>query len=204
MNKVLRRNIKKYLKTLPSVSQLMRDARKGEAKRGWYRRATRFLKDYAGNDLTLFTSLLAATSPRQTVKLNLEMTIRIYAEYIGGNDDIDDLAKMSDLPAREGNVKRAFENKPLSGFKVESFRKNLLGDLKAVTLDTWMLTYIGVSNKNIIVCKGGYMAYSHRIKKAAKRLGWKPAEVQECIWSYTYAQVNKCDIKDVPEFNKEV
>lgn len=202
MNKVLKRNIKKHLKSLPSVKQIAKHAKLGIAKKGWYDRALKQIKEKYPEDYKLFIGILAGTSPRQKVENNLRMTEVIYREYIARGRPTDEtslkeLAKLSDLPAREGNVLRAFKGLPLSGMKVESFRQNLLGNLDRVTIDTWMLTYSGLKDN---LNKARYLAYSQRVRVASRRLKWKPAEVQETIWSYAYSQVNKCSIEEVAEF----
>jgi len=203
MNTVLKRNIKKHLKSLPTAERLAKHARLGIAKKGWYARALKQIKEKYPEDYKLFIGILAGTSPRQTVEKNLLMTVKIYRTWIDKGRPLDDislqeLAKLSDLPAREGNVIRAFKGLPLSGNKVESFRRNLLGDLDAVTIDTWMLTYSGLKDN---LNKAMYIAYSHRVKKASQKLKWYPAEVQETVWSWVYSQVNKCKIEEVAEFN---
>ncbi len=205
MNKILKRNIKKHLKILPTVAQLIRDARKGEAKKGWYSRATRLLKYCYGERWEAFVRILAATSPRQTVELNLQMSMNIFSkweasEFATDAKTIKDLAYVSDLKARRLNVGRSIRGESLSGLKVTAFCSNLLGDLDQVTIDTWMLTYSGIVHSNQPT-KSFNLAYAHRIKQAAKVLRWKPAEVQECIWCYAYSVVNKCSVIDVAEFD---
>lgn len=88
----------------------------------------------------------------------------------------------------------------LSGPKVDSFMRNLLGDTERVTLDTWMAKLSDVHQKVLAgqTIKGvvepgkgpGYMAYSARMREAADLLTrmtgevWTPAEVQEAAWSW--------------------
>jgi len=204
MNKVLRRNIKKHLKTLPKASVIARDSIKGQAKKNWYIRAYDNIKAKYPEDYKLFIGILSSTSPRQHVKLNLRMTEKIYKEYVRQSRPKDlqvikKIAELSDLPARTSNIIRTFQGKPLSGNKVKSFNDNLLGQSDSVTIDTWMYTYAGIHNDSL-QNKSGYIAYSHRIKQASRILNWKPSQVQASIWSYTYSIVNKCRVEDVPEF----
>lgn len=75
--------------------------------------------------------------------------------------------------------------------KIDSFRRNLLGNLMAVTNDTWAAKVFGVENKKH---KGGvirgykapsgpiYHAYSARTRQLAAKMGWEPAEVQAATW----------------------
>lgn len=88
----------------------------------------------------------------------------------------------------------------LSGPKVDSFMRNLLGDTERVTLDTWMARLANVkqkifSGKKLVGDVGpgqgpGYFAYSARVRETADLLTrmtgevWSPAEVQEALWSW--------------------
>lgn len=204
----LRKNIRKHLRGLPSVSDIVRDARLGASKKAWYQNANKMINYLYGKDASLFIGLLSATSPRQTVSMNLAMAEKIYETWKQrkrpkDNKSLEEIAKLSDLRARELNVIRAFKGKPLSGNKVESFRQNLLGNLDRVTIDTWMITYSGLHNKNIASSNGGYLAYSARIRRASRILKWKPAEVQASIWSYCYSKTEKIPIDKVPELELE-
>lgn len=103
----------------------------------------------------------------------------------------------------------------LSGPKVDRFRRNLLGDLYQVTLDTWMAKLVGMDQKDLSgrsrkrskdALKGGgprslrvinaeYQAFAMANRMVAKRLTaenpddppWTPAEVQECSWAFIRA-----------------
>lgn len=205
LNKKLRKGIHKKSKGLPSIEDLKRGAIKGQAKRGWYARALKRIRKEHGVDTEKFIAILSATSPQQTVELNLRMSRQIWALWNfldRGTDNytLEQVADLADLACRKGNVRRALLGEPLSGQKVEAFRRNLLGDGQAVTLDTWMLTFAGLHNDRLLGTKGGYLAYSRRIRRVAIALNWEPREVQESIWSFAYAKINKLDISEVPEY----
>lgn len=82
----------------------------------------------------------------------------------------------------------------LAGDKVESFRKNLLGDLQAVTNDTWIAQYGGLYQE-FFGNKQNYAVMASLARRTARRLNrmegipegdpdaWTPAEVQETVWS---------------------
>lgn len=128
----------------------------------------------------------------------------------------DQLRQLSVLEAWAPNAVRALRAEDpldvvLSGPKVDSFMKNLLDDSGAVTLDTWMAKIdrvdqrlfsgsltggakaTGRSTGQAPGKSGAYLAMSARIRETAdelKRLtgdNWTPAEVQETIWSWSYA-----------------
>ena len=74
--------------------------------------------------------------------------------------------------------------------KIDNFRKNILGNLMAVTNDVWVAKTMGIQNKGPIGKEKGfeapsghaYTAYSVKIRDVAKKLGWTPAEVQAAMW----------------------
>jgi hypothetical protein len=205
MNKALRKSVKKACAILPSVSDLVKAAKKGEAKRFWYSNARDSIAREYGPDADIFVALLAATSPRQSVALNLSMTKSIFAAWdLLGRDlsenTLHELGEMGDLGARYGNIRRALLGEQLSGPKVCAFKANLLGDEDKVTIDTWMVTFAGIRHERTVLTKGGIIAYKRRVSKAARILGWTPAQVQAAIWSYCYSYTEGIPVEDVPEF----
>lgn len=101
----------------------------------------------------------------------------------------------NELPKeRPGTKVDKFASNRLGGDKVESFRKNLLGDLQAVTNDTWIAQY-GDLYQAFFGNKQNYATFASLTRRTAKRLNrmqnleegtpeaWTPAEVQETVWS---------------------
>lgn len=208
MNKALRKSVKKALRVLPSVKALADCAKKGEAKRFWYTNARKAIRDKYGPDGIIFTSLLSATSPRQSVELNLRMTKSIFEAWnLLGRDvsesALHELGELGNLKARYFNIKRALLGEELSGLKVTAFKANLFGDEDRVTIDTWMITFAGIQHEGTILTKGGQLAYTRRVQRAGKILGWTPAQVQAGVWSYCYAKTKGIPVEDVPEFEFE-
>ena len=187
-------NIVDVFNDLPSDQNFITAARLGEAKRGWYKRASVALRQMFGGDTDQFVALLAAHSPQQSVLENLRMSLSTWTEWVNAGRPSSDAELLAiykrvsgaSLPARMGNANRALRGEGLinlSGFKVESFRKNLLGDLSAPTNDTWMALFGNVS-QDIFGTKSGYLGFTAKIRRVAKKLGWEPAEVQETVWSF--------------------
>jgi hypothetical protein len=204
MNKALKKSVKKALRKLPSVREIIGAAKQGEAKKSWYQNAHSVIKDRYGDDARVFTAILAATSPRQTVELNLRMSKSMFAAWdLCGHDtgEIAEIAAKGVIQARVKNTVRALKGEALRGPKVTAFCANLSGDYNHVTIDTWMLTFAGLAHEKSFLNKGGILAYQRRVTRAARKLGWFPAEVQAAVWSYCYSRVNKCAIAEVPEFN---
>lgn len=229
-------------KELPPDSEFEAAAKLGMLKKGWYERAGRSLRTIFGNDTEKFVGVLAATSPRQSVQLNMEMAFDIWEKYLEAGRP-EDAAKIRELvkplvvlEARENNTVRALLGKDLeenpivsskkfdndtkmSGFKVESFRRNLLGDLQASTNDAWMAQFAGIS-QTLFGTKSGYAAFNAKVRRVADTLDIKPAEVQETVWSFfktlvegtqggrssaeTLASLTQGDILNTPEFHEEL
>lgn len=191
------------LKTLPPVSQYVAAALAGSSKRGWYNRARQAIRTKYGAQDILFTGLLAALSPRVSLETNVANAIAVFDKWIehgrpatkvGIVFAMREAVQGELLGAWIPNAVRALQGDPgnLSGPKVFSFFYNLLGNLYEVTNDGWMATFAGVSQNTFSGKRSslgpgkspGYMASTLRVRAAAKRLGWHPAEVQECIWSF--------------------
>jgi hypothetical protein len=85
----------------------------------------------------------------------------------------------------------------LSGPKVDSFWRNLTGDMDAVTLDSWMAVFFAIPKQKLGDSRSMYLALTAAVRKAAdaltKQTGelWTPAEVQETIWSWAKALVEQ-------------
>lgn len=202
-----------HFKSFPPDSHFEAASVMGNAKKGWYARAAQSLRSIFGPDTEKFVSLLAATSPRQSVQLNLEMAADVWHKWeeAGRPTDQATLKKLVDpavgLEARSDNAVRALSGdhlpgkpvlKPaggqLSGFKVENFQKNLLGDASAVTNDSWMAQFAGIDQKKFAT-KAGYTAMTAKVRRVAKTLDMQPAEVQETIWSFFKTLVEKSNVK---------
>lgn len=212
-------------RALPSSDEIAAVAYAGKAKRGWYRHSVEAIQHIFGADGWRFAALLAATSPQNSVEMNLENTLRIWSNWIAagrptgeteileimgrsvqGNKGVDSV-----LGAWRNNSYRAlqadsFADVVLSGPKVDSFMRNLNGDYTEVTNDAWMANYAlidqtlfsGSANKaGTEPGKGaGYLAMSAKTREAAKKLGWQPAEVQETVWSWAMSMLETMDRSD--------
>jgi hypothetical protein len=124
------------------------------------------------------------------------------------------------LPAWLDNSMRALQtDRPediyLSGPKVDSFMRNLQGEVNAVTLDTWMANYslldqamfaratAKVGGETMGVKSARYIGYSAAVRKAAAEVSaltgetWTPDEVQETVWSWARTVFNMAREKGV-------
>jgi hypothetical protein len=200
-------------KNLPHSDELSAMALEGVAKRGWYADAAKALSSAFGPDAPRFAALLASQSPRLPVERNLTNAVKIWDEWDKAGrptsrGGIVAAVKAGAgpeglLPARLDNTIASLthpdpEKMTLSGPKVHSFMRNLMGDVHSVTLDGWMAAGAGIDPAKLGGGKteGGpgksstYLAYSAKVRQAAAKLSaltgekWTPAEVQETAWSW--------------------
>jgi hypothetical protein len=202
----------------------------GRAKRGWYKQSAQSLVDIFGiADAPRFVALLAAMSPRISVEGNTINALRTWnawkkagsprtrreilnamLEGVGGTE------MKSVMEAWRNNAIRALTSDDplglmLSGPKVDSFWRNLIGRMQEVTNDAWMASFHGVDQDLIsgagkvdpagrigpeqlkLSYKGkspGYLGMSAATRRAADTLSrltgdvWTPAEIQETVWSW--------------------
>lgn len=236
------KNLVDVFESLPKDEDFETAVRLGGSKKGWYQRAAVALRTIFGEDTETFVGVLAATSPRQSVQKNLVMSLEVWKAWndAGRPSDPAEIRKITDsmvqLDSRRNNVVRALTGKDLvdtpvntsdkidndtflSGFKVESFRRNLLGDMFHSTNDSWMAQFAGIEQK-IFGTKAGYLAFTAKVRRVADKVGVKPAEVQETVWSFfktlvestrvdrpakdVLANLSEKDILTTPEFHDEL
>lgn len=206
-----------YLQQLPSVKEFGAAAIGGRAKKGWYEGSTQAIVNVFGPDATRFAALLSATSPQTSVESNLYNALQIWKNWTaaGRPTDRQSIVRVMGESVQGGkgeeSVLDAWINNSvsalsaedpttirLSGPKVDSFMRNLQGNVNEVTNDAWMASFALVDQKifggsltKTDPGKGpGYLAMNARVRETAKYLTkltgetWTPAEVQETIWSW--------------------
>jgi hypothetical protein len=208
-------------KALPPTDEFAAAAFAGRAKRGWYKESAEAIAQVFGPDGPRFAALLAAMSPQTSVQSNLRNALATWKTWIedGRPQDreaiVDAMARSvegekgreSVLGAWVNNSVRALTSDDptaavLSGPKVDSFMRNLVGNVEEVTNDTWMANFALVdqtlfaggkrlvSGETIRGKTAGYLAMNAKVRAAAARLTeltgetWTPAEVQETVWSW--------------------
>lgn len=159
----------------------------------WYTESRQAIESQFGADAKLVIELIAATSPRNSVKSNLLFAMRAY-QHIKVGYDITLNKYGIGTPAIIPNLSRILRGETLSGRKVENFRKALMGDLSAVVVDVWMLRVFGINKK--APCKSDYDYIEKTVTKLAKKVGIKPAEAQACLWAYAKRNAKSHDKAD--------
>lgn len=148
----------------------------------WYGDATMLIKQLYGHNWQLFADLLAATSPRQSVKRNWRQSAAILAAYIDRErrpERFGDL--LGDVMASHlNNVVRALAGRPINGQKVSRFAENLKGNLDVVTIDTWICKAYNLDQKTLT--SSLYNRLESRIIADAGRQGIAAANWQAVLW----------------------
>lgn len=216
--------VSRLLDVLPSAKNAAATAKFGAPKRGWYDASAKALVDVFESpgvvgrqpgDATRFATLLAATSPQNSVEMNLMNTLNIWRVWTRAGRPTDPKAikavmgesvagskgEASVLDAWVNNSVRALTTKDpsktvLSGPKVDSFYRNLVGDTLRVTNDAHMANWSGISQDILRQSPSpaqlaagnpgfspAYAGMSSRVREGASDVGFTPAEGQETIWS---------------------
>ena len=151
--------------------------------RNWYTKDRRFIRATFDSDWMLVASLLAATSPRVHVATSWQWAMDIYHQFKAGKQP--DLSKY--YPCHKANIRRALAGQPLSGDKVSAFYENLIGNLDAVTIDTWMLrlfNWFRKDEKRHNPEGGKYRQLAKVFRTVARHNGFAPAEFQAILWTH--------------------
>jgi len=235
--------LERLLKHSATPQEVASMAAAGGAKRGWYRASVQALRHIFGNDSDTFTALLAATSPQTSVESNLRNTLNIWKNWdkagrptdrasiirIMGQSVEGTKGEQSVLGAWRNNAVRALRGQAgkglLSGPKVDSFMRNLMGFYDEVTQDTWMARGLGLlqqrdfggrslkSSGGLGVKGAGYVAGNMLVREATEIItkatgdAWTPAEVQETVWSWVKsiwdASNSEGELRNIPKLLSE-
>lgn len=157
------------IETLLAAAQQMSDWR------DWYVRHEPLIAELFGEDAGLFRSLLAATSQRTKVPVNVALALKAYQQFKRGEPFT------GYLPQVTGNLERLRQRQQMVGQKVVDFAAAMdqAGDRIAVDHHITELLFGNrrPSREQIIKAK-------ETINLIANRLGWQPREVQATLWAY--------------------
>lgn len=200
-------------------------AQGGRIKRNWYRNFAKVLGRGFAEDAPRLAAVIAATSPRNGPRTNLAHAFRSWAAWsdAGRPTDPDEINRVLQEAWVKGkmpgmarglirNLTRSFSaddpGSPvmggdpdrgagvLSGYKVDSFRPNLLGFLDPVAHDVWDARLLGVPHADFARNQKGllnYLAANAKYRMVAEGMNrklqpgerpWEPADVQSATWSF--------------------
>jgi len=161
---------------------------KGVRDKHWYAECESTLVEIFGQDqLWIVTRILAATSINTSLKGNITLFRRAYAEYLSGAEF------SSYLPNIRKQLVSLREGGDLSGRKIRSFAQSMTGDENAVVVDVWILrafkmnrTFLRAASNT--VREGGasvkqYTVIEAWMREQAPKYGLKPREMCAMIWS---------------------
>lgn len=197
-----KRTLNKTYRSLPSVEEYAEAAKAGGAIQKWYQNSKAGFDEltrthpnvFHPEDQKMFTDLVAALSPKNPVKQNLIDAVDVYTRYRQAVDsgkelkagDYGQMLRGIGLKSRKINATKVLQagsqGADLSGYKVDSFTKNLQGNTDKVTSDGWMALF-GATDKSLQL-PSTYHALTAKTRAAAKVLGWEPAEAQAGVWGF--------------------
>lgn len=166
-------------------------------QKDWYRQSYQAIKNKYGPYTDLFIKLLAATSPRNTVKRNLFLANKTL-KYIIDNKTIDFSYGIANK-AILNNVNRIIADKPINGPKVRAFSKALSGELDQVVIDSWMLKAFNI--KRASPTPNDRVHIKTIINKLSDQMDLEPSEIQACLWSYAKNELNDSPFKEDNDFS---
>lgn len=166
----------------------------------WYDDISATLRKYFGQEnAAVFAKLLAATSPRTSVKRNLEKAIVAFNSYINEYKNkfkIQSDLSLADDPAFKQrmmnyfimrthipNIGKAMAQTELGGSKVNNFSRALAGDPNAVTLDIWMARALGLNDQEFFQDAKLYELAADSIRELAAEEGVEPRQYQAAVWT---------------------
>jgi len=146
----------------------------GETGREWYSRAEdelRTVADLNGWDPVNLAGVIATTSPKVSVKRN----IRIAFEVMGNSNYLDAMDNV--IIATEHYILTG----EIRGRKTSAFQQALLGNGRAIVLDSWMGKIFKVPQEKLFRADN-YGRITRAIKRLARVHGLTYAQTQACLW----------------------
>ena len=148
--------------------------------------------------LTVKLSLMSEYTTAQVAAAMAHLSPRL--RWNQNVEAITDLVLYGTLPAyvMQGPAKRARKalvaSEPMNTFgkrakKTLAFARNINGDVNAVTVDTWILNVVGITEQQLKLV-GVYDAVAHAYRLAAKRRGFTPAQLQAITWIVVRGSAN--------------
>lgn len=170
---------------LPNTKQLIRMFNEGRAGAEWYDKTREELhKVFGQKDGDLMIRLLAATSPNTTVPSNVTLALKAFQQMKQGEDFHGEGDSPGYLPVVKDMlraIRDGGDEDAVGGLKVQSFRKNLLGETDPVTIDRWMKRIFNFKSAGSIT-DPQYKFMDYQVTRLAKKLDMQPRQVQAALW----------------------
>lgn len=178
------RQLKKPVPRMASVGTLVALALQGERGRYWYhdaKRSATLAAEYYDVPLWVYADYLALFSPRVSVKRSIRLA-HYYVEHGHYHP-----TTMKGIRASVDHYENTGE---IRGPKTAPFARALLGDERAIVLDVWMAKAFKLPQAAFSRAAVHERACG-RVRKAARKLGWTPAQVQAAVWYATVKAAGK-------------
>lgn len=206
----VRRNAVLAYASAPSPRRMTSMALKGAPVKGWYDASALQLAEGMGEEAPRFAALTAASSPQVSVDRNLDLSMKIWEDWVDAGrpqdpDIIREIVGASGHPYPESvknNAVRALTASQdelmdpaileaggfLSGPKVDPFYANLMGNTQRVVSDTHMARAYGTKPKGVGTVARTYAqnALIGNTAMSIENLTGHPvqrAQVQEMVWA---------------------
>ena len=171
------------------LDQVMVAAEKYKDMKDWYNDHKEVAKRIFGEDELLFERFLAASSIQAAGQDNVNRALNAYIHYkLGGTFDPENYSGVMRLEMAKYN--EIVRGVPFSGEKIDPFDRALRGDWDRVPADRHMKRLLF---KNPITSGGGWQNDVTRVvvQAFAKKMGWKPAQLQAAMWAVAKARSPK-------------
>lgn len=163
------------LKTLNAGDFVIKYIKLGWASRFWFEECERVLVDLFP-DPTFAANLLAATSPRNTLRSNVKLFRRALFEWERGELDLTGY-----FPSVAGNVSRVLNGEPIQGRKVRAFAAAMTGDVNAVVVDMWLMRAFGYRGDRPTPSQ--FASITRDVRELAPYYGLQPRQLSAVLWA---------------------
>ena len=231
---VSRENAVENMAKLPAVQEVIDAAQQGAGERKWYQRSgqafTALAEAVKDNPAVAkyfkpemrdkFVNFLAALSPQQAVKMDMQEALHAWTKAVDLQADGASDKQIASMLHKEltmstgkvNNAMKALKGEPIwddlrtKAFKVPSFGDNINGFLDRVVNDGWMALFHDVANAGDLSKASLYHPISVLTRVAAEHLGWEPAEAQAAIWAVikTLTEKGTVDQGDIRTYSHDI
>jgi hypothetical protein len=150
--------------------------------RDWYKEHQDTLNAFFGSDAGLFQKILAITSQAASVKANVGLALKAFAQFKQG------LAFDGYLPAVIGNLNALRAETQIQGRKIGAYTSANEGQTDAVVVDRHIARMLfGVDTPSA----AQFAKAARVLTEIANEIGWEPRQVQAALWAASIVKSGK-------------
>lgn len=139
----------------------------------WYTSSRKSAQEHFPKDWELFLGFLAVTSVNSTVKANMTLALKAYAQH-NQSKPFKGFLKQVIV-----NLHNVVNGRELKGPKINAFFLALKGDKQAVVVDRWMARAYGFKS----VTTANYDRIERNIRHEAGANDMEPSDFQAWLWA---------------------